>query len=323
MPSKKPPDGGKMAGAQQNANPTDPKPVAAHVIVVGNDKGGSGKSTVAIHVAIALLKAGARVATLDLDSRQRTFTHYVERRRAWAKTARLRIELPNHNRLEQGSSSHAKENEAVEFSAFSAALSAVEHGHDFVVIDTPGADTYLTRLAHAMADTLITPVNDSMLDLDVIGTVDPATLEFTGPSHYAGTVREARRQRRDIDGRTVDWIVVRNRLTAAATRGRPLVAATLEAMSLRLGFRHADGFAERTCYRDFFPRGLTAVDTLDPALLGETPSLTHLAAQEEVCALMAALQLPGNERGRRLFAARAQWATARQEPLELHDVLAE
>jgi chromosome partitioning protein len=312
-----------VAVGEQNADSAGSKPAAAHVVVVGNIKGGSGKSTVAVHLAIALLKAGARVATLDLDSRQRTFTHYIERRRTWARAARLRIELPNHKCLEHGNSSHADKNEATEFSAFCDALSAVEHRHDFVVIDTPGADTYLTRLAHAMADTLITPVNDSMLDLDVIGTVDPATFEFTGPSHYAETVHEARRQRRDIDGRTVDWIVVRNRLTTAATRRRPLVAATLEAMSLRLGFRHTDGFAERTCYREFFPRGLTAIDALDSALLGEPPTLTHLAAQEEVRALMATLQLPGNERGRRLFTARSQWASARQEPLQVHDVLAD
>lgn len=312
-----------MVGAEQNADATEGKPVAAHVIVVGNVKGGSGKSTLAMHLAIALIKAGARVATLDLDSRQRTLTHYVERRRAWAKAARVRVALPNHTRLEQGTSSRAEENEAAEFSAFSGAISVIEHRHDFVVIDTPGADTYLARLAHAMADTLITPVNDSMLDLDVIGTVDPATLEFSGPSHYAETVREARRQRRDIDGRSVDWIVVRNRLTTVGTRGLPLVAVTLEAMSLRLGFRHCDGFAERTCYRDFFPRGLTAVDDLEPALLGAPPSLTHLAAQEEVRALMTALQLPGKERRLRLFAARSEWAVARKEPLELHDVVAD
>ena len=50
---------------------------SAHVVVVGNEKGGSGKSTTAIHVAIALLKAGQKVATIDLDSRQKSLTHYV------------------------------------------------------------------------------------------------------------------------------------------------------------------------------------------------------------------------------------------------------
>ena len=45
---------------------------ATRVIVVANEKGGSGKSTIAMHVAIALMKRGHRVATIDLDLRQRS-----------------------------------------------------------------------------------------------------------------------------------------------------------------------------------------------------------------------------------------------------------
>ena len=44
---------------------------SAHVVVLGNEKGGSGKSTTAFHIAVALLKAGQRVATIDLDCRQK------------------------------------------------------------------------------------------------------------------------------------------------------------------------------------------------------------------------------------------------------------
>jgi chromosome partitioning protein len=33
---------------------------APHLIVVGNEKGGSGKTTIAMHVAVALLKEGRR-----------------------------------------------------------------------------------------------------------------------------------------------------------------------------------------------------------------------------------------------------------------------
>lgn len=302
---------------------TTTRTATAHVIVVGNEKGGAGKSTVAIHVAIALLKTGARVATFDLDGRQRTLTHYVERRRASQAGARLRIELPKHHFVDRGTSIRADENEAAEFAAFSRALSAVEQSHDFVVIDTPAGDSYLGRLAHAMADTLITPVNDSMIDLDVLGTLDTATLELISPGHYALAVREARRQRRASDGGATDWIVVRNRIAMAAAQARPAVTAALEAMAGRLAFRFVDGFAERGVYRGFFLQGITALDALDPAILGARPSLAQAAAEAEVRSLMAALRLPGSERGRRRLAARAQWTAARQEPLELHDVLAD
>ena len=66
----------------------------ARVIVVGNEKGGSGKSTVAMHVAVALVKARPeRVATIDLDIRQRSLTHYVENRRAWGERIGRELEV--------------------------------------------------------------------------------------------------------------------------------------------------------------------------------------------------------------------------------------
>src|SRR3982074_528640 len=168
-------------------------PRSAHVIVLGNEKGGSGKSTVAMHIAVALLKAGQRVATIDLDSRQKSFTHYIENRNAWAKHARLDLELPSHYCIARKDGALVSDNEAAEFNEFAAAVDAIEHSHDFIVIDTPGHDSYLMRLAHSMADTLITPLNDSFVDFDVLGTVDPQTFAVTGTSHYSEMVREARR----------------------------------------------------------------------------------------------------------------------------------
>ena len=113
----------------------------------------------------------------------------------------------------------------------------MENSHDFVVIDTPGTDSYLMRLAHSMADTLITPLNDSFVDFDVLGPVDPNTFELTGVSHYAEMVREARRQRRLVDGGLTDWVVVRNRLSTLGSRNKRLVGAGVEALSSQLGFR--------------------------------------------------------------------------------------
>ncbi len=187
-------------------------PISAHVIVLGNEKGGSGKSTTAMHVAIALLQAGQRVATVDLDSRQHSFTHYIENRRDWAERAPASsLTFPSIIASRAASGMRVDEIEAQEFSVFAEAVSAVENTHDFVVVDTPGTDSYLMRLAHSMADTLITPLNDSFVDFDVLGTVDPTTFEVTGVSHYAEMVREARRQRRLVDGGLIDWVVLRNR----------------------------------------------------------------------------------------------------------------
>jgi chromosome partitioning protein len=296
---------------------------SAHVVVLGNEKGGSGKSTTAMHVAVALMKAGQRVATIDLDSRQRSFTRYIEHRRSWSRRYHLDLEIPVHHCVSRGELAKLDDNEAAEFAGFAAAITAVEHTHDFLVIDTPGSDSYLNRLAHSMADTLITPLNDSFVDFDVLGTVDPQTFALTGTSHYSEMVREARRQRRMVDGRIMDWIVVRNRLSMLGSRNKRLVADGLNDLALRLGFRFVDGLAERVVYREFFPRGLTALDQIDETTLGTRPSLSHLTAQQEVAGLLDALKLPIDERGRRRAWARAEWFAGNDRPIEVEDVLSD
>ena len=295
---------------------------SAHVVVLGNEKGGSGKSTTALHIAVALMKAGQRVATIDLDSRQQSFTHYVRNRRNWAERSRAQLEIPTHYCIARGEGISLDINEAQEFASFSQAIAAIEHNHDVVVIDTPGNDTYLMRLAHSMADTLVTPLNDSFIDFDVLGQIDAATFSVTGESHYSEMVREARRQRRMVDGKLTDWIVVRNRLSALSSRNKRLVGEGINELSKRLAFRWVDGFAERVVYREFFPRGLTALDDLDEATLGTRPSLSHVTAREEVIALLNALHLPLSENGKRRAAARAEWYSVMDQPLQVHDVIA-
>ncbi len=295
---------------------------SAFCVVLGNEKGGSGKSTVAMHIAVALLKAGQRVATIDLDSRQKSFTHYIDNRRAWAKHAKLNLELPQHYCITRSDGTLIADNEATEFNEFAQAIDAIEHTHDFIVIDTPGHDSYLMRLAHSMADTLITPLNDSFVDFDVLGTVDPVTFAVTGTSHFSDMVREARRQRRVVDHATIDWIVVRNRLSMLGSRNKRLVGEGLQELSLRLGFRSVDGFAERVIFREFYPRGLTALDNLDEDTLGTRPSMSHVTAREEVETLLRSLKLPLDERGLRRAAAKQEWFSAQATPLELHDIIA-
>ena len=294
---------------------------SAHVVVLGNEKGGSGKSTAALHIAVALLKAGQRVATIDLDSRQQSFTRYINNRSAWARRTGLNLELPAHCCVKLGETMQIADNENSEFQQFVNAVSAVERNFDFIVIDTPGTDSYLMRLAHSMADTLVTPINDSFLDFDVLGTLDPLTYAVTGVSHYAEMVRDARRKRRQLDGATTDWLVVRNRLSMLGSRNKQLVADVLKELSFQLGFRAIDGLAERVVYRELFPRGLTALDDIDETTLGTRPNLSHVTAREEVTSLLRQLKLPLDERGRRRAANRAEWFAQVDKPLEVHDIL--
>src|SRR5690348_11320643 len=303
--------------------PIQSSPQSAHVVVLGNEKGGSGKSTTALHIAVALLKAGQRVATIDLDSRQKTFTHYVENRRDAARRTGAPLEVPDHFAIARGEGVRVDENEAAEFSGFAAAINEVEHAFDFVVVDTPGNDTYLMRLAHSMADTLVTPLNDSFLDFDVLGTVDAASFEVTGIGHYARMVRYGRRQRRIVDGGLTGWIGVRNRLALLRSRNKKAVGECLDRLGLRLGFRATEGFSERVVFREFFPLGLTALDDLEGGVLGAKPNLSHLTARQEVRKLIEELKLPIDEKGRRRAAARAEWIASQGKPLETDDLMAD
>jgi chromosome partitioning protein len=298
------------------------RPRSAHVIVLGNEKGGAGKSTLAMHVAVALLSFGQRVATIDLDLRQKSLTHYIENRRIWAKHSGAMLASPEHFCVPRGTTQKLEDNEAIEFTGFVDALTAVEQTHDFIVVDTAGSDSHLTRLAHSMADTLMTPLNDSFVDFAVLGTVDPATYSVTGESHYAKMVREARQQRRLADGIVMDWVVVRNRLSMLDSRNKQRIVSGLSELAMRLGFRSVDALAERVIYREFFPRGLTALDELDEKTLGSRPNLSHLTARTELMSLMQTLKLPLDERGQQRAAAQAAWMAARGQPLEFDDVIA-
>jgi chromosome partitioning protein len=261
------------------------------VIVVGNEKGGSGKSTVAMHIAMALIKSGQSVATIDLDSRQRSFTHYIENRRAWAQHVGRDLEIPSHTCFDPQVDYPTEEDEAAACQALSDAVDALAQSHSFIVIDTPGHDSDLMRRAHAMADTLITPLNDSFVDLDVLGTVDPETLGVTGTSHYAQMVEDARSRRQLLDGMTPDWIVLRNRLSTLGSRNKRLVGEGLQELSQQLNFRCIEGLAERVIFREFYPRGLTAVDDLDEITLGTRPTMSHVTARLEIENLLGAMGL--------------------------------
>ena len=277
---------------------------SAHVIVLGNEKGGSGKSTTAMHLVVALLKSGFRVASVDTDSRQRSLTRYIENRARWGRKSGLALELPAHYVVKLGAGEVVREIEAQEFTAYVDIILKIECEFDFVVVDTPASDSYLMRLSHSMADSLITPINDSFVDLDVLGRVDPESLGVVGISHYAELVRAAIGQRKRVDGRVTDWVVVRNRLATLFSRNQRNVIKGLKELSSALDFRVADGISERVIFREFFPVGLTAFDTFDKRTFGFEPTMSHVAARNEVRELIGCLRLPnlGREEGAEVVA---------------------
>jgi chromosome partitioning protein len=268
-----------------------------------------------MHLAVALLKLGQRVGTIDLDSNQRGLTRYIENRRIWANYRGIELELPLHRFVRSAEGAKPQDHEANELAAFEEAVSNVKDAVGFLVIDTPSTDTYLMRLAHLVADTLLTPVNDSFLDLTTLAAIDPVTHEVTGSGHYAELVRQVRRRRRGFDQGRADWIIIRNRPAR-----RRLVYHCCAELATRLGFRDVQGCAERIVYRQLFPAGLTTLDTLDKATLGARPSRSHQLAQQEMRNLIGFLNLPISERARRRAAAREEWFASAHVPLDVGDV---
>ena len=259
------------------------------VIVVANEKGGSGKSTIAFNLAIALMKSGLSVASIDLDTRQRSFTHYVDNRLAWATVSGAKLLTPEHCCFGEAGESLAPDSEESARAELVRIVDDLASRHQYIVIDTAGHNHFLSRFAHSLADTLITPMNDSFVDLDVLATLDPGTTAITGVSHFGLAVEHARSLRAEQGKPPMNWIVLRNRLSVLATRNKKQVGQALAELSRLLGFRSVDGLTERVIFREFYPKGLTALDDLAEATLGARPTMSHVAAQMEVQSLLSIL----------------------------------
>ena len=265
----------------------------AHIIVVGNEKGGSGKSTTCMHVATALARSGFRVGALDLDLRQRTFGRYVENRVAFARKSGLALPTPYMRDLPEADPASLKPGENAFDHRLSGAVAALDARSDFIVIDCPGSHTRLSQLAHSLADTLITPMNDSFVDFDLLARIDPDSGKVTGPSIYAEMVWQARQLRAQAGLKPIDWIVLRNRLGAQQMHNKKKVGKALEDLSKRIGFRVVPGFSERVIFRELFPRGLTLLDLKDVGV--DSLNISNVAARQELRDLMRAVALPGVE----------------------------
>ncbi len=261
----------------------------SRIIVVGNEKGGAGKSTIAIHLAAALLHTGAKVAVMDLDLRQQSLNRFFINRRAWLAASGAAAPLPLAPTGEAGEALTSLGPDDL-VPGFKALLAQTAGEADYVVIDTPGSDTALSRAAHQSADLIVTPMNDSFVDFDMLGHIDPVTLDLKKPSLYSEAVWEARKIRAMTDRRSIDWVVLRNRLATTEARNRKRLEERMTALSRRVGFRMGPGLRDRVIYRELFPFGLTIAD-LSPTIRPVAVSLSHVAARQELRALMQSLDL--------------------------------
>ncbi|WP_126978145.1 division plane positioning ATPase MipZ [Frigidibacter oleivorans] len=262
----------------------------AHIIVTGNEKGGSGKSTTCMHVATALARMGWRVGALDLDVRQKSFGRYLENRRAFAAREGLDLPTPEYRDLPEIDEASLPAGENIFDHRLSAAVAGLDAQCDFILIDCPGSHTRLSQVAHSLADTLVTPLNDSFIDFDLLARTDPETGRVLGPSIYAEMVWNARQLRARAGLKPIDWIVLRNRLGAQQMHNKKKVGDALANLSRRIGFRVSPGFSERVIFRELFPRGLTLLDLKDVGVEGL--SLSNVAARQELRDLVKELRLP-------------------------------
>lgn len=265
----------------------------AHIIVVGNEKGGAGKSTVSMHVATALARMGHKVGVIDLDLRQKSLARYLENRLTFLAKQGLNLPTPDFRDLPEVEKHDLSPGENIYDRRLSMAVAKLEGSVDFVLIDCPGSHTRLSQVAHSLADTLVTPLNDSFIDFDLLARVDAETNQILGPSVYSEMVWSARQLRAQAGLRPTDWIVVRNRLGAQAMVNKKKMADALEDLSKRIGFRTAPGFSERVTFRELFPRGLTLLDLKDIGV--ERMNISMVAARQELRDMMTALKLPGVE----------------------------
>ena len=259
----------------------------ATCITVGNQKGGTGKSTTAMHLAVGLLKRGQRVGCIDLDGHQGTFSHYLTNRRTYAQRSGQDIAVPRCHRIAPGEARDRVAVEQDERERFHEALAALADC-DYVIVDTPGHHGHLARLGHANADILVTPLNDSFLDIDVLAEVDLDKRLVVGPSVYAKMVMQQIEQRVASGRQPMDWVVMRNRLAQLDSRNSRDMTQLLRQLSKRMGFRLQPGFSERVVFREMFYNGLIVLDL--PAWSDEfAPNLSQLNARQEVCELVDAV----------------------------------
>jgi len=265
------------------------------VIVIGNEKGGCGKTTTAMHLIVSLLKLGFKVGTMDVDCRQQSLTRYIENRQKTAsRVTELNLKLPHHIAISRSTNTNFEQAKIEESEKFEQAYNSMQDS-DFIVIDTPGSDYHLGLKAHEIADMVITPINDSFVDLDLIGVMDVEDFNKTKPGIYSASLWEQKMKRAAKNAKELDWVVVRNRLTATNAINKRNMKNALQKLSKRFGFRTVPGFGDRVVFKELFLLGLTLHDAMQFKEIKASTSV--IAARQELRNFVLGLQIPEiNER---------------------------
>lgn len=259
------------------------------IFVIGNEKGGAGKTTCSMHLIIGLLDKGYKIASIDTDSRQHSLTTYINNRKSYnKKNPEHKVDMPLHFHLKEVINDSVPKREEQERVQFEQVFNMAKNHADFIVIDTPGSYTNLSRIAHSYADTVVTPINDSFIDLDVMAKIDSDTLETSTPSIYSQMLWEQKMERASRDKGAIDWFVIRNRLNSLDAQNKRNVGEALEKLSKRISFKVAPGFSERVIFRELFPHGLTLLD-LKKANFTKSFSMSHVAARQELRTFLESL----------------------------------
>ncbi|MDR1694029.1 MAG: division plane positioning ATPase MipZ [Lactobacillaceae bacterium] len=247
----------------------------AHIIVVSNEKGGTGKSTISMHLATLLLYEGYNVATIDMDGRQGTFTKYIENRKKYNQKSYINLPISYHLSFsiddEDGSNPEL----------IGRHIKDLAKKYDAIIIDTPGTKNYLFDEAHKYADTLITPISDSLLDLNVMADIDFNTKKIGKPGHYANHIWDVKKYLAARNKPYLNWVVAGNRISSFNSKNKTKVMEYLERLSKLYGFKLFFGIKDRAIYKELFLDGLTILDMNNDRLKMKM-SISHIAAKREI-----------------------------------------
>lgn len=251
------------------------------ILAFGNEKGGSGKSTLAMHVTVGLMDMGYSVGTIDLDSRQGTLTRFFQNRAQTMRSMGIKLPCPTHIPISQSlRDSDIDKNHEEEQKLKEAIQMLSQAGCDYIIIDTPGSNTNLSRLGHSAADTLITPMNDSFIDLDLIAKINGETFEIEKPNVYSDMVWKIRQTRAMARKKPLNWFIVRNRLSHLNAQNKKNIQGLLTKLQRRFGFTFQNGLSERVIFRELFLKGMTLMDV--HKIPDFKLSISHISGRQEV-----------------------------------------
>lgn len=261
----------------------------AHIIVVGNEKGGSGKTTTSMHIIAALLYLGFRVSSIDIDVRQASLTRYIDNRRKSITNINPDIPVSTHHKLKESTRPVLSDKILEEQNQLIDLIAETSKDSDFVVIDTPGANNTLSEIAHSYADVVITPINDSFMDIDLLAQVKN-NYEIIQPGIYSQMIWQQKMNRAKRDRKSIDWLIMRNRISGTDNINKRNTEKVIQQLSKRMGCRIAPGFGERVIFKELFLNGLTLLDIKQKGI--NIPfTISHIAARQELIGLLQALNL--------------------------------